>query len=475
MKINKIYPIILSGGSGTRLWPESRLSFPKQFLKINSDYTLIQETLLRIKNKNIFHSPILICNDEHRFLIAEQLRELGIKPKLIVLEPLPKNTGPAVAIASYIVKEIEEKGKILILPSDHKINDIRKFQNIINHCQKICEENKIVTFGVSPNEPDSNFGYIKKGKVIDRKNKIYVVEEFKEKPTLAKAKKYLKNKSFFWNSGIFFCKANKMLNEISNHDKKTFLNSIKAIKKANKDLDFLRLSRKYFSQTISKPIDKSVLENSKDVVLKSFKVGWNDVGSWPSIYNLSKKNKQNNLLKGPIETTDVKNSIIHSENQQVLIIGQKGIVVVSTKDALLIMPNNKDTNIKKSIEKLSKINKEKILYHPKVYRPWGSFEVLLTEKNYQVKRLIINPKQKISLQKHLYRSENWIIIQGIAKVTKNNKNYKLNKNQSISIPNKTIHRVENIGKDPLIIIEVQSGERLLENDIIRLEDIYNRD
>jgi mannose-1-phosphate guanylyltransferase/mannose-6-phosphate isomerase len=475
VKINKIYPIILSGGSGTRLWPESRLSFPKQFLKINSDYTLIQETLLRIKNKNIFHSPILICNDEHRFLIAEQLRELGIKPKLIVLEPLPKNTGPAVAIASYIVKEIEEKGKILILPSDHKINDIRKFQNIINRCQKICEENKIVTFGVSPNEPDSNFGYIKKGKVIDRKNKIYVVEEFKEKPTLAKAKKYLKNKSFFWNSGIFFCKANKMLNEISNHDKKTFLNSIKAIKKANKDLDFLRLSRKYFSQTISKPIDKSVLENSKDVVLKSFKVGWNDVGSWPSIYNLSKKNKQNNLLKGPIETTDVKNSIIHSENQQVLIIGQKGIVVVSTKDALLIMPNNKDTNIKKSIEKLSKINKEKILYHPKVYRPWGSFEVLLTEKNYQVKRLIINPKQKISLQKHLYRSENWIIIQGIAKVTKNNKNYKLNKNQSISIPNKTIHRVENIGKDPLIIIEVQSGERLLENDIIRLEDIYNRD
>ena len=181
------------------------------------------------------------------------------------------------------------------------------------------------------------------------------------------------------------------------------------------------------------------------------------------------------MLKGPIETTNVKNSIIHSENQQVLIIEQKNIVVISTKDALLIMPNKKNTNIKKSIENLSKVNKEKILYHPKVYRPWGSFEVLLTKKNYQVKKLIINPKQKISLQKHLYRSENWIIVQGIAKVTKNNKNYKLNKNQSISIPNKTIHRVENIGKDPLIIIEVQSGERLLENDIIRLEDIYNRD
>jgi len=475
VKINKIYPIILSGGSGTRLWPESRLSFPKQFLKINSNYTLIQETLLRIKNKNFFHSPILICNDEHRFLIAEQLRELGVKPKLIILEPLPKNTGPAVAIASCIVKEIEEKGKILILPSDHKINDVRKFQNIINQCQKVCEENKIVTFGILPNEPDSNFGYIKKGNVIDRKNKIYAVKEFKEKPTLAAAKKYLKNKNFFWNSGIFFCKANKMLDEISIYDKKTFLNSIKAIKRANKDLDFLRLSRKYFCQTISKPIDKSVLEKSKDVVLKNFKVGWSDVGSWQSIYNLSKKNKQKNLLKGPIETTNVKNSIIHSENQQVLIIEQKNIVVISTKDALLIMPNKKNTNIKKSIENLSKVNKEKILYHPKVYRPWGSFEVLLTKKNYQVKKLIINPKQKISLQKHLYRSENWIIVQGIAKVTKNNKNYKLNKNQSISIPNKTIHRVENIGKDPLIIIEVQSGERLLENDIIRLEDIYNRD
>ena len=474
MKNKKIHPVILSGGSGTRLWPESRLSFPKQFLKINSKYTLIQETLLRIKNKNLFHPPILICNDEHRFLIAEQLRELGIKPKLIILEPIAKNTGPAVAIASFIVKEIEENGKIIILPSDHKINEKNKFQNAIKQSTKICEENKIITFGIEPNEPDTNFGYIKKGKIIDSKNKIFVADKFEEKPSLNKAKEYLKNKKFLWNSGIFFCKAKTMLNEISIYDKKTFTNSINAIKKANKDLDFLRLSKKYFSKTNAKPIDIAVLEKSKEVALKVFKVGWYDVGSWPSIYNLSKK-KGGNVLKGSVKTMNVENSLIHSQNQQVMVIEQKNLVVISTKDALLIMPNNKSTNIKRSIENLSKTNKETILFHPKVYRPWGSFDVLLTKKNYQVKKLIINPQQKISLQKHLYRSENWIVVQGRAKITKNNKNYILTKNQSISIPKKTIHRVENIGKDPVIIIEVQSGEKLLEGDIIRLEDIYNRD
>ena len=359
MKNKKIHPVILSGGSGTRLWPESRLSFPKQFLKINSKYTLIQETLLRIKNKNLFHPPILICNDEHRFLIAEQLRELGIKPKLIILEPIAKNTGPAVAIASFIVKEIEENGKIIILPSDHKINEKNKFQNAIKQSAKICEENKIITFGIEPNEPDTNFGYIKKGKIIDSKNKIFVADKFEEKPSLNKAKEYLKNKKFLWNSGIFFCKAKTMLNEISIYDKKTFTNSINAIKKANKDLDFLRLSKKYFSKTNAKPIDIAVLEKSKEVALKVFKAGWYDVGSWPSIYNLSKK-KGGNVLKGSVKTMNVENSLIHSQNQQVMVIEQKNLVVISTKDALLIMPNNKSTNIKRSIENLSKTNKETI-------------------------------------------------------------------------------------------------------------------
>ena len=360
------------------------------------------------------------------------------------------------------------------MPSDHKINEKNKFQNAIKQSAKICEENKIITFGIEPNEPDTNFGYIKKGKIIDSKNKIFVADKFEEKPSLNKAKEYLKNKKFLWNSGIFFCKAKIMLNEIAIYDKKTFTNSINAVKKANKDLVFLRLSKKYFSKTNAKPIDIAVLEKSKEVALKVFKVGWYDVGSWPSIYNLSKK-KGGNVLKGSIETMNVENSLIHSQNQQVMVIEQKNLVVISTKDALLIMPNNKSTNIKRSIENLSKTNKETILFHPKVYRPWGSFDVLLTKKNYQVKKLIINPQQKISLQKHLYRSENWIVVQGRAKITKNNKNYILTKNQSISIPKKTIHRVENIGKDPVIIIEVQSGEKLLEGDIIRLEDIYNRD
>ena len=311
MKINKIYPVILSGGSGTRLWPQSRLSFPKQFLKINSDYTLIQETLIRIKNNKIFHYPILICNDEHRFLIAEQLRELGIKPKLIILEPVGKNTAAAVTVASLIVKKIDENAKILVLSSDHKINRTNNFYKIINSCSRVCDQNKIVIFGIKPNEPNKNFGYIKKGKIFDRKSNTFYVDEFKEKPSLDKARKYLKNKNFFWNSGMFFFKANLMLKEIELYDRKILNQSNKSIKYSSKDLDFLRLSKKYFSQIISKPIDVSVIEKSKNVVVKNFDIKWSDVGSWPSIFDLSKKDKKNNLIKGSVEIKNVKNSFIH--------------------------------------------------------------------------------------------------------------------------------------------------------------------
>ena len=474
MNINKIYPVILSGGSGTRLWPQSRLSFPKQFLKVNSNYTLIQETLLRIKNKKIFHSPILICNDEHRFLIAEQLRELGIKPKLIILEPVGKNTAAAVTVASLIIKKIDENAKILVLSSDHKINKTNNFHKIISNCARTCDQNKIIIFGVKPNQPDKNFGYIKKGKVFDKKNNTFYVDEFKEKPSLDKAKKYLKNKNFFWNSGIFFFKANLILKEIELYDKNILKQSNNSIKYASKDLDFLRLSKKYFSKIISKPIDISVIEKSKKVVVKNFNIEWSDVGSWPSIFNLSKKDKQNNLIKGSIEINNVKNSFIQSENQQAMVINQQNLIIISTKDALLVMPNDKNINIKKNIENLSKKNIEKVQYHPIVYRPWGSFEVLLTKKNYQVKRLIINPKQKISLQKHKYRSEHWVVVKGNACVIKNNKTYNLKKNQSIDIPKMAKHRIENKERIPLTIIEIQTGDKLLENDIIRFEDIYNR-
>ena len=474
MKINKIYPVILSGGSGTRLWPQSRLSFPKQFLKINSDYTLIQETLIRIKNKKIFHPPILICNDEHRFLIAEQLREMNIKPKLIILEPVGRNTAAAVTIASLIIKKIDENAKILILSSDHKINKTNNFHKIINNCSGICDKNKIIIFGIKPKEPDKNFGYIKKGKIFDKKSNTFYVDEFKEKPSLDKAKKYLKNKNFFWNSGMFFFKANLMLKEVKRYDKKILNQSNNSIKYSNKDLDFLRLSKKHFSRIISKPIDISVIEKSKNVVVKNFDIEWSDVGSWPSIFNLSKKDKKNNLIKGSVEIKNVKNSFVQSENQQVMVINQKDLIIISTKDALLIMPNDKNINIKENVENLSKKNNEKVQYHPTVYRPWGSFEVLLTKKNYQVKRLIINPKQKISYQKHKYRSEHWIVVKGNACITKNNKIYNLKKNQSIDIPKGAKHRVENKEKIPLTIIEIQTGDKLLENDIIRFEDIYNR-
>ncbi len=475
MNINKIYPVILSGGSGTRLWPQSRLSFPKQFLKINSNYTLIQETLIRIKNNKIFHQPILICNEEHRFLIAEQLRELKIKPKLIILEPVGRNTAAAIAVASIIVNKINKNGNMLVLSSDHKIDKTNNFHKIINNCTKILDKNKIITFGIKPDQPDKNFGYIKKGGVFDNKSKTFYVDEFKEKPSLEIAKKYLKNKKFFWNAGIFFFKANLMLNELSIYNKSILKQSEESIKYSKKDLDFLRLPKKQFSKIISKPIDIAVIEKSNNVIFKSFDIGWSDVGSWPSIFNLSKKDNKNNLLKGPVQIEKVKNSFIESENQQVMVIGQKNLIIISTKDALLIMPNDKNVNIKESVNKLSKKNNEKVLYHPNVYRPWGSFEVLLTKKNYQVKKLIINPKQKISLQKHNYRSEHWVIVSGKATVTKNKKTYILKKNQSIDIPKKAEHRVENKDNTPLVIIEIQTGDKLLENDIIRLEDIYNRD
>jgi mannose-1-phosphate guanylyltransferase/mannose-6-phosphate isomerase len=265
-----------------------------------------------------------------------------------------------------------------------------------------------------------------------------------------------------------------MLKEIGLYDRKILNQSNNSIKYSSKDLDFLRLSKKHFSKIISKPIDISVIEKSKNVVVKNFEIEWSDVGSWPSIFNLSKKDKQNNLIKGSVEIKNVKNSFIQSENQQVMVIEQKDLIIISTKDALLIMPNDKDINIKENVERLSKKNNEKVQYHPTVYRPWGSFEVLLTKKNYQVKKLIINPNQKISYQKHKYRSEHWIIVKGKACITKNNKIYNLKKNQSIDIPKEAKHRVENKEKNPLTIIEIQTGDKLLENDILRFEDIYNR-
>jgi len=467
----KIKPVILCGGAGTRLWLNQKISQPKQFIDFGG-WTLFQKTLSRIKNP-IFDHPVISTNLKYLKQIRYHLKNNKIKKFKIILEPSKKNTAPAI-LSSALIKDIPKQQTLMFFPADHLVEKTNIFNSAINKNKKNLNDKNIFIFGIKPNQPDKNFGYIKKGKIFDKKSNTFYVDEFKEKPSLDKAKKYLKNKNFFWNSGMFFFKANLMLKEIELYDKKILNQSNNSIKYSNKDLDFLRLSKKHFSKIISKPIDISVIEKSKNIIVKNFDIEWSDVGSWPSIFNLSKKDKKNNLIKGSVEIKNVKNSFIQSENQQIMVIGQKDLIIISTKDALLIMPNDKDVNIKENIQSLSKKNNEKVQYHPTVYRPWGSFEVLLTKKNYQVKRLIINPKQKISYQKHKYRSEHWIVVKGKACITKNNKVYNLKKNQSIDIPKGAKHRVENKEKIPLTIIEIQTGDKLLENDIIRFEDIYNR-
>lgn len=471
MKTN-ILPVIMAGGSGTRLWPLSRTQYPKQFLKLSPDgNTLLQSTLLRLQNLDCAE-PILICNEEHRFLAAEQIREIGISAK-IILEPEGKNTAPAITLAAlyHAQRSNHENTIIFVLAADHIITEQEKFENTIQDAIKLAEKNKLVTFGIVPTHAETGYGYIEKGKAVLNG---FSVERFVEKPNALTAQQYLDSQKFLWNSGMFIFKTHIYLSELKKYANDIYETCFESVQETKEDLDFIRIDKNAFLRCRSESIDIAVMEKTKDAVVIPLDANWNDVGSWSALWEIQDKDKNGNVLIGDVISVNSEKNYVHSESRLVSLLGVENLVVIETKDAVLVANKSKVQDIKKIVETLKQQNRTEHFCHREVYRPWGKYDSIDHAERYQVKRITVKPGQKLSIQMHHHRAEHWIIVNGTARIHKGKENFLLSENESVYIPLGEIHALENPGKVPLELIEVQSGSYLGEDDIVRFEDKYGR-
>ena len=473
--MNKITPVILSGGSGTRLWPLSRKCYPKQFLNFFGDKTLFQNTVLRVSDVDIFKDPLIICNNEHRFMAANDLQNIGIKASSIILEPMARNTAPAIAIAALNILQNNDKDNdlMLVMPSDHLIEDSKGFVDNVKNAQNCANEGNLVTFGIVPDLPETGYGYIKKGDITNYDH-VYSVLQFVEKPDLDSAKEYIKSKQYFWNGGIFLFKATDFIDELKKFSPKLLDLCKKSYENSINDLDFLRLEADAFGDCDNISIDYAVMEKSKKVCVSSLNVGWSDVGSWQSIASHSEIDENGNSLKGDVVIYDTKNCYIDSKHSLVTTIGVKDLIIVSLKDVTLIANKNSSQDVKKLFNILLSKKREECQNHTKSFRPWGSYEQIDLGSGFKVKRIIVKPKASLSLQMHKNRSEHWVVVKGQAHVTNDNKEFILNEDQSTYIEVGKKHCLENKSNADLEVIEVQTGDYLGEDDIIRFSDIYGR-
>ena len=471
-----LIPIILSGGVGTRLWPLSRSSFPKQYLRLNEDSenTLLQETYIRLKGLKNLNDPIIVCNEEQRFIAAEQMRQINVEPIKILLEPFGKNTAPAIALAALIASEIENDPILLILSADHKIEKKESFKKAIEEGLTFAQNGRLVTFGIQPNSPETGYGYIESEQEISDEVNFSNIKRFVEKPNKDLAEQFLNNKSFSWNSGIFLFKASTILNELLKFEPEIVSICKSSLTNNLLDLNFRRIDKELFKSCPNKSIDVAVLEKTNLGTVINLDAGWDDLGSWKSIYDNSTKDNNQNILKGKTFAKNVKNSYLRSENRLIVGLGLENLLVIETDDTVLVANKDSLSSMKELIADLERENFDEIKVNKKVHRPWGHFTSLIKEENWQVKRLRINPNESLSLQMHNFRAENWIVVKGIAKVEINEKICFLNPNESIYIPKGAKHRLSNTYKTPLEIIEVQIGTYLGEDDIIRFKDKYKR-
>lgn len=468
----KILPVIMAGGSGTRLWPLSRTQYPKQFLKLSPDgYTLLQATLLRLKNLDCA-DPILICNEEHRFLAAEQMREIGITAK-IILEPEGKNTAPAITLAAlYQTQQAKDSDTImLVLAADHVITEQAQFEHSIMQALELAKHDKLVTFGIVPTHAETGYGYIEKG---DGALNGFQVQRFVEKPDAATAEQYLESKKFLWNSGMFMFKADVYLNELHKYAQDIYCSCVASMQDTKADLDFIRIDKDAFKQCRSESIDYAVMEQTQDAVVVPLDANWNDVGSWSALWDIQNKDDQGNVIQGDVITVKSENNYVFSESRLVSLLGVDNLVVIETKDAILVADKSKVQDIKKIVETIKEQGRTEHFCHREVYRPWGKYDSIDHAERYQVKRITVKPGQKLSIQMHHHRSEHWIVVNGTAKIHKGKESFLLTENQSTYIPLGEIHALENPGKVQLELIEVQSGSYLGEDDIVRFEDLYGR-
>ena len=476
MSKNILIPVILCGGTGSRLWPLSRRSFPKQFISIlDGKDSLLQSTEKRILGIKNIKNPILICNEEHRFIVADQMKEININPKAIILEPFGKNTAPAITIAALKALEEDEEAILIILSSDHSIEDNDKFLEVINLGKEYANKENLVTFGIVPSFPSTGYGYIKSEREFNiKKIEGLQISEFIEKPDIKLAEEFVKDKKYTWNSGIFMFKAKKILEEINKYQPKIYCACKKALGKSIKDLDFERLDLNEFKECPNISIDLAVMEKTSIGKVLPLDAGWNDIGSWKSVWDDSPKDFEGNYSKGKVLIKNSKNSYFRSEGRLIVGLGLEDLIVIETTDAILIANKNQDQEVKNIVADLKNNNFSEGLSHKKVFRPWGNYTSLVENKRWQVKQIQVNPGGKLSLQFHHHRAEHWIVVKGTANVEVNGENQILSENQSVYIPIGAKHRLSNTGKIPLTLTEVQSGSSLGEDDIIRLNDVYGR-
>ncbi|MFQ3250754.1 MAG: mannose-1-phosphate guanylyltransferase [Glaciecola sp.] len=465
-------PVVLAGGTGSRLWPKSRAALPKQFLSLTSDNTMLQDTILRLPTDKM-DPPLFICNEDHRFLAAEQLRVANIDYDSIILEPVGRNTAPAIALAALRAIQQGEDPVLLILAADHLIADHQAFHEAVDKATLLAAEGKLVTFGIVPTEAHTGYGYIKSGDGVSELG--YEVAEFVEKPDLTTAQQYLNSGDYFWNSGMFMFKASVYLKELSKHAPDIFAACTNAMENTDKDMTFIRVDADAFAKCPDDSIDYAVMEKTSDACMVPLDAGWNDVGSWTSLWETSKNKDQcGNVVIGDAILDGVNNSYINSEQRLISVIGLDDVVVVETKDAVLVANKHKVQDIKNVVNQLKAEKRPEFEFHREVFRPWGSYDSIDNGKRYQVKRISVKPGEKLSVQMHHHRAEHWIVVSGTANVTVGEKTSLVTENESIYIPIGEIHALENPGKILLELIEVQSGGYLGEDDIVRFSDRYGR-
>jgi mannose-1-phosphate guanylyltransferase/mannose-6-phosphate isomerase len=473
-------PVILSGGAGTRLWPLSRELYPKQLLALTGERTMLQQTALRLSGLAAT-APVVVCNEAHRFLVAEQLRQLRVEPRAVVLEPFGRNTAPAIALAAHAALKMSsaepgEDPELLVLPADHVIKDVSAFQKAVRIALPAVQQGKLVTFGIVPSAPETGYGYIQRGQAgsPDASSGVYQIARFVEKPSLDRAQQFLQSGDYLWNSGMFMFRAGRYLQELERFAPQIARVCASAFENAKSDLDFMRIDPKTFEQCPSDSIDYAVMEKTSDAIVVPLDAGWSDVGSWSALHEACEADAHGNVSRGDVIAEDSKGCYLYSESRLVAVVGLSDHVVVETKDAVLVAPKDRVQDVKKLVSRLKEAGRYEHSLHREVFRPWGSYDSVENGERFQVKRLKVKPGATLSLQMHHHRAEHWIVVSGTARITRGEEVFLLEENQSTYIPIGVKHRIENPGMIALHIIEVQSGSYLGEDDIVRFDDRYGR-
>ncbi|MCV6588622.1 MAG: mannose-1-phosphate guanylyltransferase/mannose-6-phosphate isomerase [Marinobacterium sp.] len=478
-----LIPVIMTGGSGTRLWPLSRKQFPKQFLDLTSEYSMLQETLRRLEGLECA-APLLLANEGHRFLVAEQVRQAGFIGSRIILEPFGRNTAPALAVAALLEAQRNPEHQLLVLASDHVIEDVPAFQAAVTQASQLAVLGRLVTFGIVPDAPETGYGYIRRGALISGEalsacNEAslelgYQVAEFVEKPDLETARRYVESGEFYWNSGMFLFQAGAFLQELERHAPELLACCREVVSTLESDADFDRIASEAFARCEDISVDYAVMEHTSLAAVVPLQAGWNDVGSWSALWQLSQKDDDGNALKGDVIAEQSRNCLVTAEHRLVATVGVDDLVVVETKDAVMVVHRDRVQDVKTVVKRLKDAQRTEADSNRQVYRPWGHYDAIDGGERYQVKRIFVEPGARLSLQMHHHRAEHWVVVSGTAKVVCNDKEILLTENQSTYIPVGAVHSLENPGKIPLELIEVQSGAYLGEDDIVRFDDLYGR-